>query len=139
MRVVLDTSVLIAALAKPSGAAGRIVRAWRGGDIEAVASEATLREAELVIGAGWAARLASRGEVERLLRDLRERTVRVTPQAIRDLSLKDEGDLRLVEAAVAADASYVITADRELLSKRGYGHTEFVTPSEFWARWRKTS
>ena len=134
MRVVLDTSVLIAALAKPSGAAARIVRAWRNGEIEAVASEATLREAELVIGAGWAARLSSRAEVDRLLRDLRGRTVRVTPQTIRDLALKDEGDLRLVEAAVAGDADYVVTADRELLSKRGYSRTEFVTASEFWRR-----
>jgi len=136
VRVAIDTSVLIAALAKPSGAAGRIVRAWRDGEIEAVASAATLREAELVIGAGWAARLSSRGEVDRLLRDLRERALRVTPRAIRDLSLKDEGDLRLVEAAVAGDAAYVITADRELLGKRGYGRTEFVTASEFWRRWR---
>jgi putative PIN family toxin of toxin-antitoxin system len=139
VRIALDTSVLIAALAKPSGAAGRIVQAWRGGEIEAVASEATLREAELVVGAGWAARLSSRAEVERLLCDLRERTLRVTPEAIRDLSLKDEGDLRMVEAAVAADADYVVTADRELLSKRGYSRTEFVTPSEFWKRWRAPS
>jgi predicted nucleic acid-binding protein len=29
MRIVLDTSVLIAALTKPAGAAGRTVRAWR--------------------------------------------------------------------------------------------------------------
>jgi len=134
VRIVLDTSVLIAALAKPTGAAARIVRAWRAGEIEAVASDATLREAELVIGAGWLARLAGKTAVADLLRDLRELAARVTPRAIRDLPLKDEGDLRLVEAAVAGDADYVVTADRELLSKRGYGRTEFVTPAEFWKR-----
>jgi putative PIN family toxin of toxin-antitoxin system len=135
VRIALDTSVLIAALAKPSGAAGRIVQAWRAGEIENVASEATLCEAELVIGAGWAARLASPSAVDALLRDLAGRSVRVTPPAISDLSLKDEGDLRLVEAAVAAHADYVVTADRELLGWRGYGGVEFVTATEFWRRW----
>jgi uncharacterized protein len=134
MRIAIDTSVLIAALTKPSGASGRIVRAWRAGEIEALVSDATLREAELVAGGGWVTRLASGGEVERLLADLRERAVRVRPRPIRDLPLKDEGDLRLVEAAVAGDADYVVSADRELLSKRGYDATEFVTASEFWKR-----
>ena len=60
--------------------------------------------------------------------------MRVRPTRIRDLSLKDEGDLRLVEAAVAGGADYVITADREVFSKRGYGRTEFVTASDFWRR-----
>ena len=133
MRVAIDTSVLIAALAKPFGAAGRIVRAWREGELEVVSSEATLREAELVIGAGWAARLAGKDAVDALLGDLRERTVRVRPKRIGDLALKDEGDLRLVETAVAGRAAYLVSADRELLSHRGYGNTEFVTATEYWA------
>ena len=134
MRIVIDTSVLIAALTKPRGAAGRIVRAWRAGAIEAVASAATLREAEAVVGARWVARVASREDVPALLRDLRERAACVRPRAIRDLSLKDEGDLRMVEAAVAGGASFFVTADREVLRARGYGGVEFVTAQEFWRR-----
>ena len=137
MRIVLDTSVLIAALTKPRGAAGRIVRAWRDGEIEVVSSAATYREAELVVGARWVERISSRDAVAALLRDLRERTVRVRPRRIRDLSLKDEGDLRMVEAAVAGGASFLITADREVLSARGYGGVEFVTAREFWERRRE--
>jgi putative PIN family toxin of toxin-antitoxin system len=133
-RLVLDTSVLIAALTKPRGAAGRIVRAWRSGDIEVVASDATNREAALVLGGRWLTRIAPRDAIEALLRDLRERSRRVRPRAIGDLDLRDEGDLRLVEAAVAGAADYVVTADREVLNKRGYGGVEFVTPSEFWKR-----
>lgn len=139
MRVAIDTSALIAALAKPTGAAGRIVRAWRDGELEVVSSEATLREAELVIGAGWAARLAGKNAVDVLLGDLRERTVRVRPKRIADLALKDEGDLRLVEAAVAGRAAFLVSADRELLSHHAYGNTEFVTASEYWARRRGAS
>jgi predicted nucleic acid-binding protein len=61
--------------------------------------------------------------------------VRVRPRRIRDLSLKDAGDLRLVEAAVAGKAGFLITADREVLRARGYRACEFVTPGEFWRRW----
>ncbi len=135
-RIALDTSVLIAALTKPRGAAARIVRAWRDGRLEVVSSDATYREAELVIDARWLHHLASRDAVEQLLRDLRDRSVRVQPPRIHDLSLKDAGDLRLVEAAVAGEADYLVTADRELLRARAYGRAEFVTPTEFWERCR---
>ena len=130
MRVAIDTNVLIAALTKPRGSGARILRAWREGELEIVCSEATLREAKAVVDSEWLARLTARSEIERLLAELRARGVRVRPSPISDLPLKDEGDLRLVEAAVAGDASYVVTSDRELLLKRGHGSVEFVTPSE---------
>ncbi len=135
MRIVIDTNVLIAALTRPQGAAARIVRAWRDGWVEVVTSEATLREAELVLGGGWLERVAPRAEVDALLAQLRERSVRVEGRSIADLRLKDEGDRRLVEAAVAGGAAYLVTADREVLAQRGYGGVEFVTPSEMARRW----
>lgn len=137
MRIAIDTNVLIGALTNPRSASARVVRAWREGRVEVVASPATIREAELVLGGGWLARVASREAVSRLLDDLRRRTMMVeAPKPITDLPLKDEGDLRLVEAAVSGGAAYVVTTDRELLSHRGYGGTEFVTASEFARRLR---
>jgi putative PIN family toxin of toxin-antitoxin system len=130
MRIVIDTSVLIAALTKPRGAAARIVRTWRAGRLGVVASDATLREAELVLGAGWLARVGGREAVDALLRDLRDRSVRIAAARIEELTLRDEGDRRLVEAAVAGGARYIVTADREVLRMRGYGAVEFVTASE---------
>jgi putative PIN family toxin of toxin-antitoxin system len=127
LRIVIDTNVLVAALTKPRGNGARVLRAWRQGQVEIVSSHATLREAELVLNAGWLSRLAPRQEVQSLLR---ERTVRVRPHPISDIPLKDEGDLRLVEAAVAGGATYLVTTDRELLRQRGYAGTEFVIPAE---------
>jgi len=130
-RIGIDTNLLIAALTKPSGVSGHLLQAWRDGQIENVASEATVREAELVLGGGWLARMVGRERVEALLRDMRERFVWVEePAPIDDLDLKDAGDLRMVEAAVAGGAELIVTTDREFLSKRGYGSVEFVTPSE---------
>ena len=130
MRVVIDTNVFIAALTRPSGSAARVVKAWREGRLEVVSSNATLREAELVLNAAWLARLSSRHEVETLLEELRTRTVQVRGRAAPNIRLKDQGDLRLVEAAVAGGVDYLVTADRELLLQRGYRSTEFVTAGE---------
>ena len=132
MRVAIDTNVLIAALTHPHGTSARIVTAWLDGGVEVVASEATIREAELVLSGGWLARMASFEAVESLLEALRTRSVLIEePTPIVDLRLKDAGDLRLVEAAVGGGAGYVVTTDREFLRQRGYAGVEFVTPSEF--------
>lgn len=130
MRVVIDTNVVIAALTKPRSNATRGLRASRQGRLELVSSNATLRKAELVLNTGWLSRLTTQQELESLVRELRERTVMVQPRPISDIRLKDEGDLRLVEAAVAGGADYLVTTDRELLRQRGYAGTEFVTPAE---------
>jgi putative PIN family toxin of toxin-antitoxin system len=131
VRIAIDTNCLIAALTGPGGASARIVDAWLEGRVEAVASEATVREAELVLGGGWLTRIVPRERIDELLGYLRRRTVWIDdPPPISILRLKDEGDLRMVETALAAGARFIVTTDREFLSKRGYGDVEFVRPSE---------
>jgi putative PIN family toxin of toxin-antitoxin system len=133
VRIAIDTNVLIAALTRPGGRSAKIVDAWLSAEVEVVASEATVREAEMVLGGGWLGRMASREQVATLLEALRTRTIWVAaPEPIADLQVKDEGDLRMVETAVSGGASHVVTTDREFLSHRGYGSVEFVTPAEWW-------
>jgi putative PIN family toxin of toxin-antitoxin system len=130
MRIVIDTNVLIAALTQPSCSGAQVVRAWLEGRLEVVSSEATLREAELVLDSEWLKRLSSRRKVRALLEQLQTRTIRVKGCPVKDIALRDQGDRRLVEAAVDGDAAYLVTTDRELLNQRGYAGTEFVTPAE---------
>jgi putative PIN family toxin of toxin-antitoxin system len=134
VRIAIDTNVLIASLTKARGAGSRIVRAWFDGRLEVVSSEATLREARLVLDTRWLRRMVPKGSVDALLQHLETRSIRVRGARIKDLPLKDEGDRRLVEAAVEGQAAYLVTADREVLRYRGYGETEFVTPTEFLKR-----
>lgn len=132
MRICIDTNVLIASLTKPRGTSARIVRMWRKGELEVVASEATVREVELVLGGRWLSRMAGGDRVADLIQAMRTETAWADdPSEIADLPLKDAGDLRLVEAAVAGGASHIVTTDREFLSFRGYGDVQFVTPGEF--------
>jgi putative PIN family toxin of toxin-antitoxin system len=130
MRIVIDTNVLIAALANPSGNGAQVVNAWLEGRLDVVSSQATLREAELVLDSGWLTRMCSKKKVKALLEQLKTRTIQVRGCSVEDIALKDEGDRRLVEAAVDGDAAYLVTTDREFLMQRGYAGTEFVTPAE---------
>lgn len=137
-RIVFDTNLFVAALRNPGGAAGTLVRQWRAGDIVFVFSRATLREAQLVAGGKWAAQLGGAGAQDRLMADMEALGDIVEAPRIDDLPpLKDEGDRRLVEAAVAGNADYLVTADREVLLKRGYGSVEFVTTGEMLDRLAK--
>jgi len=130
MRIVIDTNVLIAALTHPSGRGAQVVNAWLEGRLDVVSSQATLREAELVLDSEWLTSLSSKKKVKVLLEQLRTRTIQVRGCPVEDIPLRDEGDRRLVEAAVDGDATYLVTTDREVLMQRGYGGTEFVTPAE---------
>ena len=130
-RAVVDTNLLVAALARPDGAAAQALRCWRAGRFEHVASAATLREAELVAGARWVERIAGRDARDALLAELRARSVLVEAPVLEGLALRDAGDRRLVEAACAGGARWLVTADREVLRMRGHGAAEFVTAREF--------
>jgi putative PIN family toxin of toxin-antitoxin system len=130
----IDTNSLAAALAKPRGSAARILRLWRQGRVEFIGSDETLREAELVLGAGWLSRVVPGSVIDNLLGELRQRVVTGEPAKIPNLHLKDRGDRDLVAAAVAGGALYLVTADREVLAQRGYAGVEFVTSAEFLER-----
>ena len=131
MRAIIDTNLLVGALARRGGAACRILERWRAGAFEHVASEATLREAELVVGASWLERLAATRVRDDLLAELRARSIIVEAPILSKLPLKDAGDRRLVEAAHAGKARYLVTSDREVLRMRGYAGVEFVTSGDF--------
>ncbi len=131
LRIAIDTNVLVAALTNSGGAAARIVDAWVEDQLDVVSSEATLREAELILDSQWLRRIVPRGSIDALLDLLLTRSIRVRATRIEELPLKDEGDRRLVEAAIQGGASYLVTADAELLKYRGYRAAEFIKPTDF--------
>ncbi len=139
LRAIVDTNIFVGALAQPAGSGARILDRWRGGGFEHVASAATLREAGMVVGARWVERIADARVRDALLAELRERSRMVEAPTLDALTLRDAGDRRLVEAAHAGGARYLVTADREVLRMRGYGAVEFVTAGEFLAALRSHS
>ena len=116
MRIAIDTNVLIAAVTRPGGTSARIVQTWLDARLEVVASTATIREVELVLGAGWLARMVSPEVIEVLLEALRTGSVVIAHRApgegggsrARDVSarLAPPGTVRAARPAAALALSH---------------------------------
>lgn len=132
MRAVIDTNILIRALIKPEGTVGPVLRRLAAGDYSIIYSEPLLEElfAKLVLPRirvkyrvddeavkALLAVFALRGELV-----LPDRTVRVC---------RDPDDNMMIEAALAGNASHVVTGDEDLLVLKSFETVRFVTPRVF--------
>lgn len=116
MRVVLDSSVLVAAALSPDGPSGQVLQAGLTGRLTLVASKPLLDEAEQaigrVVGVDVSVQMA-------LLRDVSEV---VAPDKTPEVA-RDQDDDKVVAAAVAGNAEYLVTNDHDLLAlnRKGLG------------------
>jgi putative PIN family toxin of toxin-antitoxin system len=116
VRVVLDSSVLVAAALSPGGPSGLVLQAGLNGRLDVVTSRSLLDEAERairrVVGVDVAAAIA-------LLRDVSDV---VSPDAIPEVS-RDRDDDKVVATAVAGAVEYLVTNDHDLLAlnRKGLG------------------
>jgi len=132
MRAVLDTNILLRALIKPQGSVGPVLGRLRHGEYVAVYSEPILDElaAKLAlprlrdkyhlteeVATTLLALLALRGELVRPERKI--------------TACRDRDDDKFIEAAVAGEAEYVVTGDKDLLSLKRFETVRFVTPHTF--------
>jgi uncharacterized protein len=131
-RVVVDTNVLVGALLNRDSSAAEIARLWRERRIDLLYTNETLAEARSVVGQRWVERVApDSGEPAALLAEIEVRGIHIGTPPRLGLSLRDAGDRRLVEAAVAGAAGYLVTSDRELLNMREYAGVRILTAREF--------
>lgn len=130
MRVVLDSSVLIAAYVSRAGICAELY-------------EDILEHHDLIVS------MYILDEVARTLRekfliddDLVRRTVdaiarvahRVEPAAIAPHICRDPSDLPILGTAVAGGADVLITVDKDLLAIYSLGSIAILRPGEFWSR-----
>jgi putative PIN family toxin of toxin-antitoxin system len=131
LKVVLDTNILVSAIAYPGSVPGRIFNAWQSGQLDVVLSRYILDEMEKVLPKFAQVKLSASG-----IRDLADsfmfRAEIVEPNAVREASLRDEADAPVLETLLAAKADYLITGDKDLLAlSERYPN---VTPAAFWER-----
>lgn len=131
LRVVLDTNVLVSGLAYPLGVPGRILNAWHQGALQLILSRYILDEMVRVLP-----RLSrnKRNLVE--IRDLADSFMFmaeiVEPSAEVDEALRDKADGPVLGTLLAAQADYLITGDKDLLTLAD--RYPIVTPAAFWER-----
>jgi putative PIN family toxin of toxin-antitoxin system len=131
LRVVLDTNVLVSALAYPGSIPGRILNAWHEGELDLVLSRYILDEMVRVLP-----RLPRIPLTPAEIRDLADSFLFVAeivePSTTPDETLRDPADQLVLGTLRAAQADYLITGDNDLLAlgKR----YPIVTPAFFWER-----
>ena len=135
MDVVLDTNVVISALISPRGAPAQIYRAWQKGRFTYVTSPPLLDELARALSYPRVRKYLAWTDAERdeFLEALAFAAKLVIPNIQLQVIDEDPDDNRVLEAAVAADVSHIVTGDRHLLALESYERVEIVTPARFLA------
>jgi putative PIN family toxin of toxin-antitoxin system len=136
-RVVVDTNILVAYALLAERAARRDETVRRCMEVvldgcELLASDATLAELRAVLLRSDFDRYKPAAERESFLVMIGARARTVVPADIGRLCRDPEDDMFLA-VALAADADWLITVDRQLLSVREVGRARIVRPPRFLA------
>ena len=130
MRAVLDTNVFLSALLSERGPPALIVEAWRAERFELVTSREQIAEAKRAARYKKVRVYVSRAAVGRLVNSLRAADILLARRPHAGGS-PDPGDDYLLAMAAAAEANYLVTGDKALLSLNQVAETRIVTPRRF--------
>lgn len=130
MKVVIDTNVFVSSFLNPQGAPRRVIDLWKAGRVTLCLSTPIIVEyAEVLSRFG----LAEGPELKELL-DLFAARMNVifTPKPPRLTRVpEDPADEKFIECAVAADAEFVISGDKHLLTIGTHDSITILTPASF--------
>jgi len=133
VEAVLDTNVVVSALISPRGAPGRIIAAWRAGRFVYVSSPPLLQELARTLDYPRIRKYLAWTDNERteFMETLSIAVKLVPPDEQLEVVADDPADDRVLEAAVAGAAGYLVTGDRHLLDLSVFRGIEIVTPVRF--------
>jgi uncharacterized protein len=137
MRVVLDTNVIVAGLAYPSGPPGRIMAAWRSGALSVVLSPWILTECERVLPRLEPYTHMSPADIRNLIDKLAIDTDVVNPDAASlatavAAGVRDVADEPVLATLLASGAEWLVTGDKDLLALAD--RHPIITPARFCER-----
>lgn len=131
-RVVIDTSVLIRYLIKPSSSIRHLIEnMWFGDEITVVSSPELLAELEDVLGREAIRKFIHSEEGPALLDAIQTRSEVLPPLGEVPVYTRDPKDDKFVACAIAGGAAYIITEDRDILTLERLGSILVLTPYHF--------
>jgi len=135
VEVVLDTNVAVSAAINPKGPPAQIIKAWRAQSFTWVTSESLLTELDRTLRAPRLRRYIvwSDDELNELLAAVRQLARIASPTRTIDIITSDPADNRVLEAAVAGGAEYIVSGDQALLELGAFEGIRIVTPARFTA------
>ena len=129
MRVVVDTNVFAAALLSDA-TPRRVYQAFLSGTITLLFSRQTLFELATVLRRPVIQLVTSRAEADRLLSAIqRDGVIVETREPV--LACRDPKDNRFLECALAGQASYLVTGDKDLLVLDPFHGIRILRPADF--------
>ena len=132
MIVVLDTNVIVSALLSRSGPPAEILRRWEAGAFDIASSPALLAELQRVLSYPRVTRyLRAITDPESFVAGMRANLVMVEPVASLDIVQDDPDDNRLLECAIAAGASILVSGDTHLPNLKRHREVEVLNPAAF--------
>jgi hypothetical protein len=133
MTIVLDTNVIVSALLSPAGQPAEIINLWAAEKFEVVTSPPLLIELERVLQYPRVQKYLKRPqrEVEAFLKRFKRVAITIEPQMTLDIIKEDPADNRVLECAVAGEASYIISGNDHLLNVKEYKGIVILKPAEF--------
>jgi hypothetical protein len=132
IRAVINTSVLIRYLIKPSAAIRELIEElWLGGKVQMVTSPELIEELEGVLRRDYI-RALIRPEDGKALLDVIRLTGEISPPlgAIPSYT-RDPKDDKFIACALVGNAGYIITVDEDVLALKTLANVRMVTPEEF--------
>lgn len=130
MLVILDTNVLLSALRTDTTPPAKILDAWRAGRFRLATSAEQIREFKRAAGYPRLRGILPRSAVGQVVNQLRAADL-VLSRLRRAGDSPDPGDEFLIAMALAADADFLVTGDKALLSLEKVAATRIVTPRSF--------
>jgi putative PIN family toxin of toxin-antitoxin system len=128
--VVIDTNVLISAFLKADSTPRQaLIKALKSGNL--LESRHTFSELSTRIYRNKFDKYTTDELRTHFLRSLASQCVWITPTQTLSDCKADPDDNRFLELAVAGQASYIVTGDRDLLDMNPYRGISIITPKEF--------
>ncbi|MEK6905247.1 MAG: putative toxin-antitoxin system toxin component, PIN family [Nanoarchaeota archaeon] len=128
MRVVLDTNVFVSGI-HWAGSSEKILRAWIEGKFELVSSLPIIEEIVRIL-ANFKLPLDA-DDISWWESLILEKSLVVVPSEEVDIVKNDPDDNKFIEAALEAQAEYIISQDKHLLLIKEYRGIKIVHPDDF--------
>ena len=133
MRVVFDTNIYVSAFAIPGGNAEDAYLEAVRGTFELFTSVAILTETAGVLQNKFA---WEEDKVRQAVHEIAQTATVLRPRPTLHI-LKDEPDNRILECAIDAQAKYVVSGDRHLLTLKRHADSTIISLADFLAKLRK--